>query len=36
MGADYLAYSLIDAIVDGYFLILEKLGDKQGCAFRYA
>lgn len=27
MGADYLAYSLIDAIVDGYFLILEKLGE---------
>jgi magnesium transporter len=26
--ADYLAYSLIDAIVDGYFLILEKLGEK--------
>jgi len=28
MGADYLAYSLMDAIVDNYFLILEKLGDK--------
>ncbi|MDY7011626.1 MAG: magnesium/cobalt transporter CorA [Planctomycetota bacterium] len=28
MGADYLAYSLIDAIVDGYFIVLEKLGDK--------
>ncbi len=28
MKADYLAYSLIDAIVDGYFLILEKLGEK--------
>jgi len=27
MGADYLAYGLIDAIVDGYFLILEKLGE---------
>ena len=27
MGADYLAYALIDAIVDNYFLILEKLGD---------
>jgi len=27
MGADYLAYSLIDAIVDNYFLILEKLGE---------
>ena len=28
MGADYLAYALIDAIVDNYFLILEKLGDE--------
>ena len=28
MGPDYLAYSLIDAIVDNYFIILEKLGDK--------
>jgi magnesium transporter len=28
MGADYLAYSLIDAIVDSYFIILEKLGEK--------
>lgn len=28
MGAGYLAYSLIDAIVDSYFLILEKFGDK--------
>jgi magnesium transporter len=27
-GADYLAYSLVDAIVDNYFLILEKLGEK--------
>lgn len=27
MGADYLAYSLIDAIVDSYFAILEKIGD---------
>ncbi len=27
MGADYLAYSLIDAIVDSYFIILEKLGE---------
>ena len=26
-GADYLAYSLIDAIVDNYFTILEKIGD---------
>jgi len=28
MGADYLAYALIDTIVDNYFAILEKLGEK--------
>jgi len=28
MGPDYLVYSLIDTIVDHYFLILERLGDK--------
>jgi magnesium transporter len=28
MGADYLAYALLDAVVDGYFIILEKLGEK--------
>lgn len=28
MGSDYLAYSLMDTIVDHYFLILERLGDK--------
>ncbi|MCJ7443975.1 MAG: magnesium/cobalt transporter CorA [Methanotrichaceae archaeon] len=27
MGADYLAYSMIDAIVDHYFVIAEKLGE---------
>jgi magnesium transporter len=27
-GADYLAYSLIDAIVDRYFVVLETLGEK--------
>lgn len=27
MGADYLAYSLIDAIVDNYFVILERTGE---------
>jgi magnesium transporter len=27
-GADYLAYSLLDAVVDGYFSILEKIGEK--------
>ncbi len=26
MGADYLAYALMDAIVDNYFLVLEQLG----------
>ena len=29
-GADYLAYSLLDAVVDNYFLILEKSGEKIG------
>ncbi len=28
MGADYLAYSLLDAIVDSYFGILEKTGER--------
>jgi magnesium transporter len=28
MGADYLAYTLLDAIVDNYFTVLEKLGDR--------
>ncbi|HWQ18793.1 MAG TPA: magnesium/cobalt transporter CorA [Methanotrichaceae archaeon] len=28
MGADYLAYSMIDTVVDHYFIILEKLGDR--------
>ncbi len=28
MGSDYLAYAIMDAIVDNYFSILEKLGDK--------
>ncbi len=28
MGADYLAYALLDMIVDNYFIILEKLGEK--------
>lgn len=28
MGADYLAYALLDAVVDNYFLILEKLGER--------
>jgi magnesium transporter len=27
-GTDYLFYALIDAIVDSYFIILEKLGEK--------
>lgn len=29
MGADYLAYILMDIIVDDYFVILEKLGEKM-------
>ncbi len=27
MGADYLAYLMIDAVVDGYFAVLEKEGE---------
>jgi len=27
LGADYLAYALTDAVVDNYFVILEKLGE---------
>jgi magnesium transporter len=27
-GADYLAYSLIDAMVDGYFVVLDKIGEE--------
>jgi len=27
-GADYLAYALLDSIVDNYFVILEQLGEK--------
>lgn len=27
-GADYLAYSLLDAIIDGYFPVLEALGER--------
>jgi magnesium transporter len=26
-GADYLAYALLDAIVDGYFAVLEEMGE---------
>ncbi len=28
LGADYLAYSLIDGVVDSYFAILEKTGER--------
>ncbi|MDA0747378.1 MAG: magnesium/cobalt transporter CorA [bacterium] len=28
MGADYLVYALIDAIVDNYFLVLEQYGEQ--------
>jgi magnesium transporter len=28
MGPDYLAYALLDAIVDNYFVVLEKIGEK--------
>jgi magnesium transporter len=27
MGSDYLAYALLDAVVDGYFSVLETIGD---------
>jgi magnesium transporter len=27
MGADYLTYALMDAVIDNYFLILERLGE---------
>lgn len=28
MGSDYLAYALIDAVIDNYFVILEHFGEK--------
>jgi magnesium transporter len=28
MGPDYLAYAVIDAVVDNYFFVLEKLGER--------
>ena len=28
LGADYLAYTLLDSIVDNYFIIMEKLGER--------
>jgi magnesium transporter len=28
MGAGYLAYALVDAVVDHYFVVLEQLGDR--------
>lgn len=28
VGADYLVYTLIDAVVDNYFSVLEKMGEK--------
>ena len=27
-GADYLTYSIMDAVVDSYFIVLEKLGER--------
>jgi magnesium transporter len=29
-GPDYLAYCLMDAVIDNYFIILEKLGERIG------
>lgn len=31
MGADYLLYALIDAVVDHYFVVLEALGEEIEC-----
>ncbi len=28
MGADYLAYAILDIVVDQYFLVLERMGEK--------
>jgi magnesium transporter len=28
-GADYLCYTMLDLIVDNYFLVMEKLGDRM-------
>jgi magnesium transporter len=28
MGADYLAYALLDSVVDSYFVVLEQVGEK--------
>jgi len=28
MGTDYLAYSLMDAVIDHYFVVMEKMGEK--------
>ncbi len=28
MGTDYLTYSLLDAVVDHYFVVMEKMGEK--------
>ncbi|MBI4160811.1 MAG: magnesium/cobalt transporter CorA [Acidobacteria bacterium] len=28
MGADYLAYALVDAVVDHYFVVLERVGER--------
>ncbi|MBU1854941.1 MAG: magnesium/cobalt transporter CorA [Nanoarchaeota archaeon] len=28
LGSDYLAYALIDSIIDNYFIVLEKIADK--------
>jgi magnesium transporter len=28
LGSDYLAYAIVDAVVDNYFFVLEKLGER--------
>ncbi|MGB7294747.1 MAG: magnesium/cobalt transporter CorA [Candidatus Aminicenantales bacterium] len=30
LGPDYLAYSLLDAVIDNYFIVIEKLGESIG------
>ena len=31
LGADFLAYALVDAVTDNYFIVLEKVGDIIEC-----
>ncbi len=31
VGADYLTYALLDAVIDGYYPVLEEYGDRLEC-----